>query len=263
MYQHRNVRIFALGMQWGLLQCIVQSICSSICFSAPLCAFPSFPTFVDLQWVGRYEEEKKGEGKCWNSSRLLYLFFSHILLISLKLPSHKNDKRNALNCKYIPCFLIVEYEKAYRCLSKCYDLKVNRQDGEEFFVFSPLPRFCKKCILISSAKGRGNKTWCRFNFYDSLEKLLSRPSWELYLELGSCVDKVLTSDIKVEVLDGTRREPGPAISGTRDNLQHYFHQLPPWPVQWHWPQGPLAKLCQSAFFYGRYITCNPQHDQWE
>jgi hypothetical protein len=63
---------------------------------------------------------------------LLYLFFSHILLIFLKLLSHKNDKRNALDCKYIPCFLIVVYENAHRCLSKCYDLKVNHKDGEEF-----------------------------------------------------------------------------------------------------------------------------------
>jgi hypothetical protein len=45
-------------------------------------------------------------------------------------------------------------------------------------------------------------------------------SWELHLELGSCNDKVLTSDIKVEVLDGTRKQPGPANSGTRDDLQH-------------------------------------------
>lgn len=105
---------------------------------------------------------------------LLYLFFSHILLTFLKLLSHKNDKRNALDCKYIPCFLIVAYENAHRCLSKCYDLKVNHKDGEEFLVYPPLPRFCKKCILISSAKGRSNKMCCRFNFYDSPEKLISR-----------------------------------------------------------------------------------------
>ena len=63
------------------------------------------------------------------------LFFSHILLVFLKLPSHKNDKRNALDCKYIPCFLIVEYENAHQCLSKCYDLKVNRKDGNSSLYF--------------------------------------------------------------------------------------------------------------------------------
>jgi hypothetical protein len=55
------------------------------------------------------DKTKKGTVKKNVEIRLAFYiyFFSHSFHIFLKPPSHKSDKRNSLDCKNIPCFLIV------------------------------------------------------------------------------------------------------------------------------------------------------------
>lgn len=132
--------------------------------------------WLAMRWKIRRRKEQWE--KCWNSSLCLYLLLSRCFLIFLKLPFHKSDKRNSLGCKHIPCFLIVWWCSAkegppmsggYTSQSVMTLRYAVRLEKVPFFPSQP--HQCKNCT-----KGRSNKMWCRFNFYDPLEKLSSASS---------------------------------------------------------------------------------------